>query len=172
MKSTASSLKNTLILLENNYHEGGIVLEPVYLTDETINGFGHILHTSSKAPSFDNEQFTFTGDVLKFAAEGNMTAGILVGHKREFKPESLEKHMKTVEILVQLENDAVIYLANATESDEPRDIKSFFFKQGEAISLSPGTWHWVPYPHKDDHCKTLVIFKENTSAEDCVIKNV
>lgn len=152
--------------------KGGIVLEPVLLTEESIRGYGHLLHTSAKEPTFDNEQFTFTGDVFKFAAEGKVTVGILTSHKREFKLECLEKHSATVEILVQLENDAILYLARPSEKEEPEDIKAFYLKQGEAVVLDKGTWHWVPYPVNAEHCKTLVILKDGTSANDCVIKKI
>ena len=49
------------------------------------------------------------------------------------------------------------------------DIKSFYFKQGDAIILNKGTWYWVPYPVNSNECKTLVIFKDGTSENDCEV---
>jgi len=148
-------------------------LKPIILTEDSIKGYGYLLHESTKEPTFNNEQFKFTGDVYKFAAEGEMTVGILVSRKREMKLECLERHMQTVEILVELENDAVIFLAKPSEQDDKiEDIKAFCLKQGQAVVLNKGTWHWVPYPFGKAECKTLVIFKEGTATNDCEIKDI
>lgn len=148
-------------------------MKPIILTEDSIKGYGYLLHESTKEPAFNNEQFKFTGGVYKFAAEGEMTVGILVGRKREMKLECLERHMQTIEILVELENDAVIFLAKSSEQDgEMKDIKAFYLKQSQAVVLNKATWHWVPYPFGKSECKTLVIFKEGTSANDCEIKNI
>lgn len=137
--------------------------EIVPITEESFRGFGQILHQSKKAPAFDNEDFTFTAEVFLFSAKEKMTVGILTAYKREIKLDCLEAHEETEEMLFQLENDAVIFLARNDLSD---DIHGFFFKQGEAIALNPGTWHWVPFPDDCAHCKTIVIFKKGTSEND------
>jgi ureidoglycolate hydrolase len=143
------------------------------LTDESIKGYGSLLHTSQKKPTFENEQFVFTGDIYKYNANGTLTAGILIGKKREMKLECLEQHAETQEILVQLENDAIIFLAKTSEKGNgPGEAKAFYLKQGEAVALDKGIWHWVPFPFECDCCKTLVIFKDGTSERDCEIKNV
>lgn len=147
--------------------------EPIILTENNIKGYGYLLHESGKEPTFDSEQFKFTGDVYKFTPEGEMSVGILVGKKREMKLECLERHMQTVEILIELENDAVIFLAKPSEQgDEIKDIKAFYLREGQAVVLNKGTWHWVPYPFEKAECKTLVIFKAGTPANDCEIKNI
>ena len=148
-------------------------MKPINLTEDSIKGYGYLLHESTKEPTFSNEQFEYTGDVYRFAVEEEMTVGILISRKREMKLECLERHMQTVEILVELENDAVIFLAKPSEQDDKiEDIKAFYLKQGQAVVLNKATWHWVPYPFGKLECKTLVIFKEGTSANDCEIKNI
>lgn len=142
------------------------MLIPVLITDESLKGFGQILHSSSKLPAFDNTEFTFTAEVFKFAAKEEMSVGILKAYKRDIKPECLESHTDTVEMLFQLENNSVIFLA---KSKSPDEIKAFYFRQGEAIALNQGIWHWVPYPFECDSCKTMVIFKDGTSSNDCEI---
>jgi ureidoglycolate lyase len=99
--------------------------------------------------------------------------GILTGHQREIKQEMVERHSDTMEILIQLENDAVVFLGKpASSGDEVGEIQAFEFNRGEAVALDEGVWHWVPYPVNAADCKTLVIFKEGTSANDCVIKEL
>jgi ureidoglycolate lyase len=143
------------------------------MTEDTIKGYGRLLHTSGKAPAFDTKEFTFVADVLKFSSDGPFTVGILTGRQREIKQEMVERHDETMEILIQLENDAVVFLGKPTSSaDEMGEIQAFEFKQGEAVALNEGVWHWVPYPVNTPDCKTLVIFKEGTSANDCEIKEL
>jgi ureidoglycolate hydrolase len=143
------------------------------MTEETIKEYGQLLHTSSKAPVFDTDDFTFVADVMKFSSDSPFTVGILTGHRREIKQEMAERHGKTIEILVQLENDAVVFLGKPTSSsEEVGEIQEFELKQGQAVALKECVWHWVPYPVDAEHCKTLIIFKEGTSAEDCVVKEL
>jgi ureidoglycolate hydrolase len=173
MRNTKQFSKNIWSLRENNLIKTEVNIMQLSMTEENINGYGHLLHVSKKEPVFDNNEFTFVADVMRFASEGSYTVGILTGHMREIKQEMVEKHGDTVEILVQLENDAVVFLGKpAPSGDEPGEIQAFEFKQGEAVALHEGVWHWVPYPKNSEHCKTLVIFKEGTSSNDCVIKKL
>ncbi len=142
------------------------------ITEETFDGYGTILHSSAKDAAIDMDGFRFVADVFKFCSDIPFTVGILTGKKREIKRESAEKHANTVEILVQLENDAIVYLGKPTVGDEPGELEEFLLRQGEAVALAQGAWHWVPYPVEEDACKTLVIFKENTGANDAVIKDI
>lgn len=142
------------------------MLTPVLITDESFKGFGKILHSSTNPPVFDNNEFSFTAEVFKFVAKDKMSVGILKAYKRDIKPECLESHADTVEMLFQLENNSVIFLAKSKSLDE---IKAFYFSQGEAIAINQGIWHWVPFPYDCDFCKTLVIFNDGTSSNDCEI---
>lgn len=148
-------------------------MKPVVLTEDSIKGYGCLLNESMEDPKFENEQFRFIGDVYKFETKRELSVGILTSKKRDIKLECLERHLNTIEILIQLENDAVIFLAKSSEKDEKvKEIKAFHFKQGQAIALDKATWHWAPYPFNKIDCKTLVIFKEGTSENDCEIEKL
>lgn len=147
-------------------------MNPVTLTHESIEGYGQLLHDTIMAPTFDGAEFAYTADFFKTNFEGPMTAILLVGHKREIKPEHLECHGKTVEILFEMENDAVIFLAKTGEDGGPGEPEAFYFRQGQAVALNAGIWHWVPYPVGDASTKTLVIYKEGTGQNDFVMKDL
>lgn len=147
-------------------------MDATKLTAESIDGYGHIVHRTSKELAFDEEGFSFAADVFKFEDRERLTVGILTGKKRREKLESIERHLNTEELLVQLENDGVIYLARPSDQTPARsDVQPFLLKQGEAIVLDKGTWHWIPFPVGEE-CKTLVVFKDRTGQDDYEVQTV
>ncbi len=148
-------------------------MQPIILSENSIKDYGYLLHESTKKPKLDNEQFNYIEDVYKFQAEEQMAVGILSSREREIKLEYLERHKQTIEILIELENDSIIFLAkSSTQNDEIKDIKAFYLKQGQAIVLNKKTWHWAPFPIEKEICKTLIIFKSGTPENDCEIKEI
>jgi ureidoglycolate lyase len=148
-------------------------VKPVILTEESIKGYGYLLSESKKDPILNNEHFKYISDVYKLMVDGEMTVGILFGRKREMVLKNLERHKETVEILVQLENDSVVFFAKQNDQrDSIKDIKAFYFNSGQAVVLNQGTWHWGPFPIAKPECKTLIVFKEGTSQDDCEIRNL
>jgi len=140
--------------------------KPARITEQSIQGYGMLLHSSSKGPASEGEAFRYISDVYKYDFSGNITVGILTGKRREIRPTRMERHVRTVELLIQLHGDATIYLAKASrEVPSPDEVQAFMFKQGEAIALDEGVWHWIPFPLKEE-CTTLVIYKDGTGSQD------
>jgi ureidoglycolate hydrolase len=141
-------------------------LEPNNITIENFQPFGTLLTDSLSSPKWSNEQFDFTPDVYLYHYQKRLSSGILIGKKRPIKPNILEKHVATSEILIQLVNDAILYLAERSiRNPSENDISAFFLRQGEGVALKEGTWHWVPFPINTD-CKTLIFFDEGTGDND------
>lgn len=138
----------------------------IRITEESIRGYGKPLHTSSRGPISEDDAFRYVSDVYRYDFRGNITVGILTGKKRDIRLTRLERHVRTAELLIQLEGDAVIYLAKASAGvPAPEEVRAFVFNQGEAIALDEGVWHWIPFPLKND-CTTLVIYKDGTGSQD------
>ena len=141
-------------------------MEPISMSEQTIRGYGRMVHPKGGTPAYDSPEFSFDGDVFRFQDYGSVTVGVLVGKKRDQKIDKMERHLSTSELLVQVSNDCVLYLAKPSESVPSRkEIQPFRLNQGQAVVLDEGTWHWVPFP-VDDECTTLVIFKDKTPDED------
>lgn len=156
----------------NNWQESKIMIETVEMTSESIKGFGVMLSTSDLPATWDTDDFKFTPDVFTFNYRPQLTAGILVGKKRDFKLDLMERHSATSEILVQLQNNGILFLAKP-EWDAPSTevVTPFLLRQGTAVALLSGTWHWVPYP-VDENCTTLILFSEGTLDNDQLIQEV
>jgi hypothetical protein len=86
-------------------------VKPIIITEESIKGYGYLLSESKKDPILNNDHFKYISDVYKLIVDGEMTVGILIGRKREMVLKNLERHKETIEILVQLENDSVVFFA-------------------------------------------------------------
>jgi len=137
------------------------------LTEENLKGFGRLISSGAIAANIDEPEFAFSADIAQFTIQGKTTTGILTGKKRPLALEKFERHLRTPEILVALENDSLIAMAKPSETvPEPQHIHLFHVKQGEAFLIVPGTWHWVPFPVDAETCRLLVLFRENTGSED------
>ncbi|HHT11200.1 MAG: ureidoglycolate lyase [Atribacterota bacterium] len=148
-------------------------MKPIIITEESIKGYGYLLSESKKDPILNNDHFKYISDVYKLIVDGEMTVGILIGRKREMVLKNLERHKETIEILVQLENDSVVFFAKQNDQKESiKDIKAFYFNSGQAVVLNKGTWHWGPFPITEPECKTLIVFKKGTSQNDCDIRDL
>jgi len=91
------------------------------------------------------EEFTFTLSSEKLPLGGRSCTGLL---KAAFRPGLLtrmERHLDTGEILASLRGDCVLCAAPPGEL-KPEKIRAFFLKEGQAVVLQPGAWHWIPFP--------------------------
>jgi mannose-6-phosphate isomerase-like protein (cupin superfamily) len=91
---------------------------------------------------------------------------ILLSHQRKPILKKLQRHRRTPEILVALQGDSVICVAEPSSGARIRSVKTFLVKEGDAIAMRAGTWHWLPFPTKVEECKFLVMFASDTESSD------
>lgn len=138
-------------------------LEPVELNAENFKAYGYVISSGQGQPASDNDEFKYWGKVSRLYMSETASTGVLIGKKRDTVVTKLERHVRTPEILVAVEGDCVICVAN-------QDVQAFYVKQGDAFALYEGTWHWIPYPVDRENCKLLVIFAEGTEDNDLEVK--
>lgn len=137
------------------------------LTAAELQPFGHLL-SDSNAPIPTDEGFGFGLTVSDLPISKNLCTGLLVCEPRSTAVSKMERHLKTPEILVALEGDSLLCLAppTAKTKDLHKASKAFMVRQGEALVLHPGTWHWIPFPLGDTPSRFLVIFRRETGEDD------
>jgi ureidoglycolate hydrolase len=84
----------------------------------------------------------------------------------------MERHEKTPELLIPLDGDFIIPVC--TSFNKLPDLNSLIalrVRQGEALLLNRNCWHWMPCA-VSGQMSILVIFRNNTSAEDIIIENL
>lgn len=144
------------------------------LTAENFNDFGHIISSKTKEPMADNEEITYWGKVTQFQMGPEVSTGYLHVHKRQPVLKALERHKKTPEILVATEGQSVFCFAKASsgENEEIGEVKAILLKQGDAVVIHKGCWHWAGYPADCDRATLLVMFTIDTEQDDLEIKDL
>lgn len=135
---------------------------------ESFRRFGVFVAAAEGAPIPEGSAFSYKEKVGVMATRGSTSVGILraVGRSPEFH--EMERHVATPEMLVALEGDVLVPVAPANhpaEAADARAIEVFRLRQGEAVILDPGVWHWLPYPLSPE-AAVLVVFKEGTPDHD------
>ncbi|MDR3353725.1 MAG: ureidoglycolate lyase [Synergistaceae bacterium] len=143
-------------------------MKPIELSAEAFKEYGKVLHQrSDERRMSDNDELTYWGKIAEFELPSKISTGIMVARRREGGFRTFERHFKTGEILVALDADAVCAVGRPTpERDEVTDVKLFYFRRGQAVFLSPATWHYVPMPIASESAAFLVIFASGTEDDD------
>jgi ureidoglycolate hydrolase len=93
----------------------------------------------------------------------------LICRKRPLVLGTLERHLATPEVLAALDGD-VIVCAAAPGVDparcRPSDLRALPLRQGQALWLDKGAWHWLPFPTRTAQVTLLLIFREGTGDRD------
>lgn len=129
--------------------------------------FGTILTMDSVAAVSDKQEFDFHDTAQGIQLATHCCTGLLACRSRPKIVVEMERHHDTSEVIVALDGDMVMALAPADDDlqDHTR-IRAFLIRQGEAIVMAPGTWHWIPFPCENRDTHALVLFKDGTGADD------
>ncbi len=139
------------------------------LSAEAFAPYGQVLTAYDGAPLAEDDVITYWGGVGVAAFDGPVSAGMLFGHPRRMATNKLERHLNTPEVLVALEGDAAVCVG---EPGEPDRLSAFIVRQGEAVALFKGTWHWTPFPTGERDCRFLVLFHAGTERDDLEIREL
>jgi len=141
------------------------------LTGESFKEFGQILTMDEVTPVAAELEFDWYDTAGEIELSPKCCTGILVCRHRKKKIVKMEYHVKTSEVLVALHGDTVLSVAPAGDSLETNgNIRTFLLKKGVAVVLKKGTWHWVPFPVKDEDAKIMVLFRDGTGSDDLIYK--
>jgi ureidoglycolate hydrolase len=139
------------------------------LNAKDFKKYGSVLTEYSGAPMADDDVITYWGKAAEVDICRPISSGVLFGHRRPMSTDKLERHLQTPEILTALEGGAVLIVASG---ETAADIAAFYIRQGEAVALNPGIWHWTPFPAEGEKCRFLVLFYSGTEENDLIIKNL
>ena len=150
-------------------------IKAVTLNSESFKDYGQVISNCQAKPITNNEEFTYWGKVAELGISEKMSSGILLARKREGIIRSLERHMRTPEILIALEGDSLICMAKPETTvgmNQIEGIQIFYIHQGEAIAMYLGTWHWIPFPVNQEETRFLVIFASGTEVQDLEVRDL
>ena len=137
------------------------------LTRHNFEKWGQFFDSGEQAALKECDGFNYAGNVGVFPASGECSISVLQPLKREMAVEKMEMHKETPEVCIAMENDCVIVVADGGDGGpDPGTMQAFLLKQGCTVIYNAGIWHWVPFPVGEGRCKQLIIYKNNTGAND------
>ncbi len=143
------------------------------LTAKAFKPYGFVIHRADGKPMARNAEITYWGKVSQLAMSRTVSTGVLVNRRRPLVVKSMERHVRTAEILVALEGDSVFCVARPSKSGRAiAGLKAFRVNAGDALAMRPGTWHWVPFPVGCAKSRFLVVFASGTEAKDMDVRTL
>ncbi len=144
------------------------------VTAEGFKKYGQVVELQPGAEAAVSEKdFEYWKQQAVFRTEGSCEIGVLKVKKHDMAFGQMEQHTETPEVLIGVDGGFVVPVGSVSE-DVPAvgDIEAFEVGQGQAIVMDKSCWHWVPNPVDKDEVTVLVLFRNNTSANDLVIKDL
>ena len=115
----------------------------------------------------------YVGNLAVAEVGGKVSLSILNPFKRDLTLKFMEQHQKTHEICVAIKEDCIITVTgDANGEPDPSSVEAFMLREGDTVVYSPGIWHWVPYSTGDGKGKQLIIYKDQTGANDFLKKEL
>lgn len=137
------------------------------LTPAGFRPYGYVISTAKGKPFLDDNEVTCWSKVSLLEVGKTASTTVLFCHRRQPVVKKLERHVRTPEVLVSLEGDSAICVGKRSSGRGAiRGIRAFYLRQGDAIAMHAGTWHYPPFPVKAKQCKLLVLFASGTEATD------
>lgn len=145
------------------------------LTKQAFAPFG--VYYDMSAPSghaLSGELHRFFPDRLTAYHQGQVAfSPILVKKPSEMKITQIEYHTTTSEIIMPLNDDMIIHVAEPSAGTPITDkTKAFLVPKNTLIKINACVWHLAPLPANVDELTAMIILPECTYINDCTVVNL
>jgi ureidoglycolate hydrolase len=128
------------------------------------SGLGERIYLPDTTPDRDNANLNLWNQV--FTLPGASEATYIQVKKRPYLVKRMERHRRSVEIVIALNKGVIIPLAPVGELiTVENDIKAFYLPAGQGIKIHEGVWHVAPFP-LEVTAEVLVLFAKETGKDD------
>lgn len=143
------------------------------LTSENFSRFGSYVNMVHPSGDYIGEQpILFYRDPVTMSIFGASVAfSICEVYKQEkMIISTVECHNYSCEVILPLDDDAVIHVAPATNKVPiPEKTMAFYIPKGTLVRLNTGVWHLAPLPIHNDVIHNLIVLPERVYANDCYV---
>ncbi|MCI9226415.1 MAG: DUF4867 family protein [Dorea sp.] len=142
-----------------------------HLTKEEFAEYGQFndMLDSGRA-GFGTEAFTFYRDCVRYATQAPVLGMSTLSVKKDerFQLQALEYHNYASEVMMPMDDDAVLFLAKAGSSEEPseNEVEAFIVPKNVIVHLNPGVWHYMPLPLHNSEVNVLIVLPERVYHND------
>ena len=148
------------------------------LTEELFRPYGTLLAMPMKPDekTVYSEGFTFFRNRTTFQCDdGKLGIGISHILKKPFRAGSMERHLTTDELNVPLDGDMVAIFAKPKTTDileipNYEEVDAFILRQGQAVVIDKGVWHWCPMPVEHDTAMLCSLCHDLLDYDDLIIR--
>jgi hypothetical protein len=143
-------------------------IKAVELTDPAVKPVGTVPTPRERPVVPAGTEFLYAETLHDLGLAGPLSSGSLECASRPMAVAKMECHVKTPELLVALDGDAIVCCAppQAAGSGGLKGIVAVKMRAGEVLVMHTGTWHWIPFPTGKKTVRYLVVFRNQTGADD------
>jgi ureidoglycolate hydrolase len=151
--------------------------EPVELVAEPLDAtafgpFGRVIERPSRGHDAEGPAWRWWAETMTLDGDDRRWGvGYLDLQPAEPRFDWAERHLRTLEAIVPIDGDILVYVAEAGRSDEPgarpplEEFRVFRVPRGTGVVLDRGVWHGAPLADGGP-AKAIVLILEGTGADD------
>lgn len=131
-------------------------------TKDNFKKFGEIVEKLKEPAATTSEYHDYWHDLADLSSmENEPTLGYLKIYRKN-RPlilDRMERHLNTTEVFIPINGIGIFFLCPPMEKPIINNVKAFIVDRSCALSLYPGTWHWLPYSLTEEMDLILVLRK-------------
>ena len=134
------------------------------IDDPQLNGLAKRICLPNGTPDRDNANLNLWNRVFTLPTKSEAT--YIRVKKRPYVLTRMERHVKTVEVVIALNKGVIVPLAPTGDLKEVENqIKAFYLPAGQGLIINEGVWHLAPFP-LEETAEVLVLYADGTGAND------
>jgi ureidoglycolate hydrolase len=150
----------------------------VELSKEAYEQIGDFITYPNHTPTIQDDIVKYWANLSNFSITGNIDVGWVTMRRRPLVITQMERHFKTVEVVIPLDDVMVLPVAIGRNfGDEiiipkPEDVKGFYLRPGQMFTYNPGSWHFGGFPLNKEEASFIVLCRKGTADDDVVMQEI
>ncbi|MDR3305514.1 MAG: ureidoglycolate lyase [Clostridiales Family XIII bacterium] len=143
-------------------------MKPIELSADAFREYGQLIHDlSDEKLTTDFSHVKYWKKITEFSLPSVVSTSYLIGRKRNFVVTEMERHFNTNEVIIPLDNDAILVVAKPdAKTESPVDVTAFYLRRSQGVVLHQNIWHVVPFPINADESAYFILFAKGTEEND------
>jgi len=144
------------------------------LTAEAFAAYGRTITVPARGEDASGPGWRWWAEMVSLPTDGrNFGVGYLALSGSPLRFDCTERHMRSVEVVVPLRGECLLYVGPAERPEEPAAIPElerfevFRLRPGTGVAMDPGVWHGAPL--SEGESSAMVLLLEGTGANDVTV---
>jgi ureidoglycolate hydrolase len=154
---------------------GRMKLKAQALTAEAFSPFGMVADRPNRPPAARLDELDYWSDIAALTDLGGpLSIGFASLKVVPMVQTSMERHLRTFEVLIPLGGDIVVVVAPAEYPSEPLRLpdpmrfRAFRVRAGQAVIFHAAVWHYAPFA-VDRPIGMFVLSRAGTASDDAYV---